>query len=167
MMTDSKANINVNDDVSAISSDDSVDNNNPLPTVLQSTWKLTTNTNIPVMNTSTEANDNSSTDIEVVIDRSLGGKHGEALIPPEPRAKSNITRQEWKADVTECPQNNSVWCQKCRKKVKRKYFAMAGREGQGCNWLIKCPLCQQYCNNKLVDSQLCHKVVNGKVVVTN
>jgi hypothetical protein len=44
---------------------------------------------------------------------------------------------------------------------------MADKEGQGCHWRKKCPLCQQYCNYKVVNSQLCHKVVNGKVVVTN
>ena len=95
------------------------------------------------------------------------GRHGESLISPKPRKNSNISRQEWKEDIKECLQNNYVWCHKCRDWVKREYFAKANKEGQGCHWLKKCPLCQQYCNNKLVDKQLCHKVVNGKVVVTN
>ena len=69
---------------------------------------------MPGLNTSTEANNNSSTDTEVVMDRAPRGRHGEALIPPKPKNNSNISRQEWKADTKECLQNNYVWCHKCR-----------------------------------------------------
>ena len=57
---------------------------------------------IPGLNTSTEANDNSSTNTEVVMDRAPRGRRGEALIPPKLRKNSNISRQEWKADIKEC-----------------------------------------------------------------
>jgi hypothetical protein len=94
-MTNFQANNNANDDVSSISSDDSVVNNDPSPTVVQPTENPITITKIPVLNTSTEASDNSSTDTEVVMNRAPRGRHGEALIPPKPRRNSNITKQEW------------------------------------------------------------------------
>jgi hypothetical protein len=98
------------------------------------------------------------------MDRDPRGRHGEALIPERIVTYQDKSRKQISKNAL---QNNYVWCHKCREWVKRKYYAIADKEGQGCYWQKKCPLCQQYCNNKLVDSQLCHKVVNEKVVVAN
>ena len=60
-MTDFLPTNNADDDVSSISSEDSMHDNDPLPAVEQPIENPITII-IPVLNTSTEANDNSSTD---------------------------------------------------------------------------------------------------------
>jgi hypothetical protein len=54
--------------------------------------------------------DDSSTDTEVVMERSPKGRRGDALIPPMPRKNNDITIQEWKANIKECLQHGYVWC---------------------------------------------------------
>ena len=83
-MTDFLTTNIANDDVSSVSSEESKQVNDPLPAVEQQIMNPITII-IPGLNTSTEADDNSSTDTEVVMDRAPRGRRGEALIPPKPR----------------------------------------------------------------------------------
>jgi hypothetical protein len=82
---------NADDDVSSISTEESFHINDPLSAVEQLNENPITII-IPVLNASTEENNNSSTDTEVVMVRASTGRHGEALIPPKPRVESRCKR---------------------------------------------------------------------------